>query len=365
MRLTPMPFARLLLPLLSGLLLAPQAQAAPLDDALAAMARADDESYLQARSAALSLTTLTEVQARRAALEVNDKTWQKAIALATLEAHLSPGAFDALHHSQGLDPAHYLKARRAEPAVARELSRANVHVGALAETLLKTADDFPFADDSSYPDGHRRSLATLRAKEESALRAGLITALARSGDRAAPFVLRDVLRRPRFGDGRLQAAVMMGVATDDVVFAFDALQGTLATTDDDAFRAAIAVGLGKVRSSPSITTLAALARDDASREVRVAALRGLGALGSAWGLKAGEHDDAAKLRADASGTLVTLLSSASTRQERDAVVDALGMVADEGSLPRLRALQSASDAELAAAARHAERRVQRSLRRRR
>lgn len=303
----------------------------------------------------------------------SDASWREdVVADAALARQTHPSAVERLRALEGLDPDRYLALRRPEPEVARELlrlvERGVVPAALLAELSLELdVDDarYPFSTAERFPKRAAADVERLMAMERAQLRAGLLLTLGDVRYPGAFYLARaSLLDEKRALEQRRVAAVALGKTRDARAVA---LLSRVAL-DERApleLRTSALAGLAHVRSLDSVRALEGAVRVGGEPALLRAAALSLGNAGSAWALRAERVTDADAIRARASSALVDLLERSGDAHVTSAVVDALGMVAHAPTSERLRAL--AADERASAALReragHAERRLERALRR--
>lgn len=327
---------------------------------------------------ALAFSTASLAQAgSAAALEerVANSEWSDASWRADLDAEAElarlthPDADERLSRLDGLSPERYLARRRPEPEAAREITRlvrdGVVPAALVADLFVEGVSRYPFSSAERFQKKPAAEVERLRRMEREQLNAGLLLALGDSRHASAVFVSREAFiddKRPM--EERRVAALALGKTRD--ARAVTALSAV--ALDEKAsldLRTAALAGLAHVRSLNAVTTLGQASRTASDPTLQRAIAISLGASGSAWALANVASDDAVAMRSAASAALVDLLERASEPKAASAVVDAIGMVADESAKSRLRAIMDDGrrPAALRERAARAERRLERALRR--
>lgn len=303
-------------------------------------------------SLAQGRVTTPELQQRAEKSAWSEASWRADLDVAAdLARRTHPDAPAKLEKLQGLQPERYLAFRRPEPEVARELTRlvkqGDVPAALLAELLVEGVEGYPFSTRERFVKRTAEEADRLMRMERTQLRAGLLIALGASAHPSAPFVTASlVVDERRSLEERRVAAVALGKTGHARALAV--LKGL--ALDEKApvdLRAAAFAGLGHVRTLDGVTTLAELSRRATDPVLQRAAALALGASASPWAIRGEAPGTADDLRSVASTALVDLLERADDRHVSGAVVDALGMVAHESVLPRLRALATGGRSTLA------------------
>lgn len=344
---------------------AQQSDTSELDRHLATMRTASGEEYVAARVQLVGLG-----DAARATLEkrLQSATWTEAswndLAVATIaHAHLAhPDVVSRVAKLEGLDPTHYLARRHPAPECARELKALGAHaVGPLLELYLKTFERYPFTTPATVPAAARgRKADDLAREERSALRQGIVTALAETRHPAALFVCKAVARdAAEDAAARLQAAEGLGtIGTKASLQELTALHADAATPAE--VKLAALRGAARVPTADACAFLEGRLASGSADERHQAAVA-LGAFGSAHGWQARGAEmqktgDALRLRA--ATKLVDAIRTADAQAPADALVDALGMIAHPDSVAALEAVANdarVSDANRAVAQQALER----------
>lgn len=303
--------------------------------------------------------------------EWTSASWRADLdAAAELARATHPSAAERLLRLEGLQPERYLARRRAEPEVARELTRLVrqdvVPAALVAELLMGGSGRYPFSSQDRFGKKSPADVEKLMRMEREQLTSGLLLALGDSRHESAFFVTRAVLlddKRP--AAERRVAAVALGKTRDA-----RAVTTLAAVTNDEKgsaeLRTAAIAGLGHVRSLAAVTSLGELSRTTTDVTMQRAAALALGNNASVWTLGGVDRGVAERMRVEASTALVDLLERTGEPQVASAVIDALGMVAHESAKTRLSAI--AADGRrpdaLRERATRAERRLDRALSRR-
>lgn len=281
----------------------------------------------------------SELAGRVAAARWTEESWRADAAAAITLAHEErPEAASLLARLPGLQPERYLEARRPEPEALRDLRALlrdqRVDAPHLAELLLDARERVPTSTLADFPARFRKEAPHLIAEERAALKDGLLLALAGTGHPIAPFAIREVALDERTAPRhRSVAAAALGQTRSDL--ALPVLERLLAE-GDVVVREGAVIGLGKLASPSSVARLAALARDPAAKDVRVTALAALGRAGSRSLHGAAPSRLGDEVREAAALGLIDALAAASDEREVQAAIEALSVVAHEGSRAVLR-----------------------------
>lgn len=291
-------------------------------------------------------------------------TWQRDLAAAADEARAeNPAAWTRLHKLEGLRPEVYLRKRRPEPNVERELaqlvSRGEVPAALIAALLVSGLDDYPVSSRGDFPDHVKGQETALIARERDQLEDGLLLALGASGHPSAPFVvaswLDDAERDPAH---RRIAAIALGKTGSEL-----AVSRLVRLAQNEKLptqvRTGALQGLGHVRTPAALDALLGSLAAGGATPLRVATAAAVGQCASSW--VKGVSDP---MRERAARGLVDALVENDDRRVAGAVVDALAVVQHPGSLELLAAAQRAHTApDVTARLARAERRLTRALRR--
>ena len=241
---------------------------APLDGALDRLQQTEGASYLEARQA-LAQPALREQLAQRVAQARYDhRSWRSdALVEAALIWATQPEVAQRALTLRGVDPRFYRTQRKLQPVVGQELIRAQVPAAVLVELYTKTFDQYPWTDRAAYPATDSELFGTLRAKEQRALREGILSALSQQEHPAAEALLASVATDLKV-EWALRATATRGLKTEAPIL--------LALRDPDhrvASSAVVALG----RLPGQTTRLLSLAAQDGLTE---AVVRTLGHRGS-------------------------------------------------------------------------------------
>lgn len=292
-------------------LLAITALAAPLPSRLIALDDLNGSAYVTARDAYLAQLRDPDAakELERAITECpwDSESWRYGVVAEAIASRIvDPDVDRAFDHLRGLDPQHYLHRRRPEPEVTRELTSARLPAAVLIERFLKTLDLLPPSDPSRFPPAVSPGLVAHHQREErEALATGLLVAIGRSGHRAAPFVLRDVVISASAPSiQRRVAATWLGAS--QAVLAGPALR-VLTGSHDDGLVIAGLTGASRLHNEEGLAILLDSWNRSGALETRRAALLGLGGFASARAWVSHEHPGAPAIRQRAASALVTAL----------------------------------------------------------
>jgi len=310
--------------------------------------------------------------AASAAPAYSASSWERDLADDAARARADrPDAWAKLHKLEGLRPTVYLKKRRPEPEVARELGelvrRDEVSAVMLASLLVGGLDDYPLSAAADFPPSAKAQHGELVALERTQLEDGLMLALGASQHPSAPWVAVGVLADDSRALARRRiAAIALGKTRSPLA----ARRLGRIASDEKAplvLRTAAMQGLGHVRTPAALAALTTRVRAGGDREVRISAVTSLGQAASSWALAKEAREVSEAMRADATATLVSVLASGDAASTDDkavhrAALASLGVVAHPSALPLLvAATQAARDDAARTRLSRAHRRLERVL----
>ena len=232
--------------------------------------------YADARDAlaadARAVAAMREVLATTA---YDAQNWLRLVLMEAVVMHATRrGDAHSLRHLEGLDPEHYLRRRRPEPSVARELRQMYDSAPLMIELFLKELDTYEW------------SSAEAAAMERHALADGLLLAVGRSRHPSAVFFLAEVVAGGCECCASCATAILALGDTGAPEAVPVLLEAAAAAADGgDTERQAIALNaLGRIRRAETWPHIKA-ALSHADPIVRTAAVRSAGAFGSQrlWG----------------------------------------------------------------------------------
>lgn len=299
---------------------------------------------------------------RVAASRYSADSWRQDVVAAFALARITqPVALDVLERLPGLQPEYYLEARRPEPTALRDLrglrAQGRLHDVSVAEVLWKTRGAVKLSSAADFPAAEQTHFDDWSAAEYGALLDGLIMLLGESEERAAHFVLRDVLQDDSFAvRHRALAASALGQTGSEIAEAPLLLAGS---DGPDRLRHGALMGLGRLGSENAIAHLRShLSAENKSGDFRVV----VSALGRAGARGAGSRSqsDANRVNpAEIALALVDALALAHDARDVQATIEALCVVGDASALPAL--AKAAAGSEDVARYEQAERRLRRTL----
>ncbi len=306
-----------------------QAQAPAETDGLTRMADAKGAEYVEARQALITRVGVLAELDKTLEARWSDESFTK-LAMATIaRSHIArPDLVEKVNHLRGLDASFYKERRRPDPEASSELRRFGADaVGPMLELYLKTFDGYGFSKDD----------AEKAAKEKTALRVGIVIALSQSGHPSAFFVCREVARNASEEEG-VRSQAIEGLGDIGTREAFAELTRIFADREgiNENLRLAAVRGVGAVPSATALDFLKErLASENASE--RRTAVVSIGQLGSNWAWDA--RGEAAKatgdgIRRDAAAALVGAIGKLG-EECGDQIIEALATVAHESSIELL------------------------------
>jgi hypothetical protein len=272
-----------LLTIVSGALqpIAAHANAKDVGPQVERMLVSGGEAYVAVRDSLLSnASTTQEIQELANGLHWSDSSWQKDAMIYILQTRMdSPEVFSRLNHLRGINPSVYLKWRRAEPALAREIVKGEYHPAALIELYLKTQHAYPYAERSAYGQRNDDTFIRLRGLEEVALAGAMLAGLAHSQHPAATHVLMDAAKNASTGALQELAISLLGKVRTPLAFA--TLKEMVADPSlRTARRQAAVLAVGQYRDQAAVQVLGTLLKPDRQKELRRSAIKALGDAGS-------------------------------------------------------------------------------------
>lgn len=187
---------------------------APLDGALDRLQQAEGASYLEARQALAQPALREQLTQRVAKARYDHRSWRSdALAEAALIWATQPELAGRALTLRGVDPRFYRTQRKLQPIVGQELIRANVPAPVLVELYTKTFDQYPWTDRAAYPATDSELFRTLRAREQRALREGILSALSEQEHPAAEALLASVATDSKV-EWALRATATRGLKTE-------------------------------------------------------------------------------------------------------------------------------------------------------
>lgn len=265
------------------------AQPSSIAALLQRMRDSEGTAYIRARAAALR-----RLEANPQALSEWRKnagpasSWRLRLLADVVRWHRdAPQRARALRALRGLNPRVYLRRRRPEPQVGREIRERFADAAPLlAEVYLKTRDRYPFAPPQHYPETlAAERLKELRSLEKKRLAEGLLVGIAASKHPASTPLLREILRsRERPAERRALAAVLLG-RRDHTASGAARTASMLARLArqpgvPDTVRMAAVRSLGMLQRPEALDVLLALLQDPGADALQRHIVGALGLLGS-------------------------------------------------------------------------------------
>lgn len=303
---------------------------------IAELAHSNGQQYVSLREQVLAQANFSSWVAAQ-----EPRGWQEAVLLEALSLRAGdPTVEEPLQRLQGVNPTYYLRYRRPEPVVGRELLTLQLPAAILIERYQKTFALHPLHQ-ASYP-AHLSSaqVEQLADQERLAMRSALLFAVGKSGHRwAAPF-LASVAQNPE-ADLVLRSIAARSIG-DTQSGQADTYLRQLLDSEDLAVVTGAVQGAGKLRQASALGLLEQALNGASSTEVRQAALMGLAGYANArtWRgsqVKAVEQD---RLRQGAATALANAVTRAWAPSVRAALVQALAAAAHPSLTPALQAIEA-------------------------
>lgn len=328
---------------------------------LSLAAHAEGDAYEQAIQVLVRSYAQT-LPARVNASQFTNESWREdAVAAFALARLTQPAALEVLAQLPGLQPHQYLEARRPEPTALRDLralrSQGRLHDLAVAEVLWKTRAGVSLSKPEDFPAAERKHFDGWHDTEYGALVDGLVMILGQSDERAAHFVLLDVMQNESFEvRHRALAAGALG-QTGAAIAELPLLQAS--GDASERLRHGAWMGLGRLGSANAVAHL----RSQLSVHAKTADFRVIvSALGraGAQGARAGVNGREARAdRAEIAIALVDALAFAKDSRDVTATIEAICVVGHEAALPALQ--RAATQGQHGERYLQAERRLRRAL----
>ena len=283
--------------ILAGLLATSSALAGQLEETLSeAWVTGQGDSYFQSQNSLLNNTqaALTWVKGSHEQSAYDAETWVNLVVREATSLRVQQAqAVDRLYHLNGLRSENYLRWRRPEPAVLRELKPMRHLAASMMELYHLGFDSYPWSGPA------------YEKSERVALQMGLLHAIGESDHPARVFFLSDVVESG-FSSRAVRLSAVSALAKTGEPSALHILAGMLEESQhDDELWAWLAGSLGHIRlleTWPLVESLLA----DATPSVEKASLASVRLLLSRWHWdgRAGELDT---LRSKVTPVLVKLL----------------------------------------------------------
>ena len=292
-------------------------QALPTGALIEGLLDKDGHAYEQAREELLGRRDLVDLS--RESLEATTyrrSTWRRLVLTEALAMHLThQEEAIRLRNLEGLDSGRYLRHRAPVPSAARELRRLRHVAPLMIELFLKGMETY----DWSGPATAEREAATLRRD--------LLLAVAQSGHPASVHFLTDVVES---GCSCCEscAAAVSALGETGALSTLPVLLRVMGEARRNSDVEGYATAVRALGGIPHAEVWPYIEAELNGPEplVRVAAVRGAAAYGSAWHWRA-DAAQAARIRAVVGSSLVDALSQAEDEEQLVAVLESLGLVA--------------------------------------
>jgi len=281
--------------------------------------------YFQVQNELLDSESTVEDLAKslRDDFDYDRETWARlVVAEATLLKLKNALEVQRLYGLQGLLSENYLKWRRPEPAVLRELKR--------MPNLTASMMELYHVGFSSYP----WSGPAYEESERLALQMGLLHAIGESNHPARVFFLADIVES-RFSSRAVRLSAVSALAKTSEGEALQVLSGLMTESqNDEELRAWIAGSIGHIRVVGSWNLIEEFLVDP-SKKVQSAALGSVRLLLSRWHWD-GRDAELARLQKQATPALVSLLEAESMDSKHSSIGETLSLVGGPMVLESLR-----------------------------
>jgi|GEM_PF-3212051 len=241
-----------------------------------------------------------------------------------------------------LKPQEYLKLRRPEPNVIRELCELSKEaVPIFIEVYEKTFSLYKFTE--TLPEGFDGDVKSLRDSEQKALKVGIVVALGRLKDKRAYHFLAELMKRAAEDeDIRATAAESIGLIHAEGTVSF--LSEFLSSDDEnEKLRIGAALGLANEASEEALDVLLEnLKKAEEKEPVRKAVAKALGLLASTW-RPSSDKEKAEELRLRAEEALLMLLEKGSDEGVLEEVGISIVMLSNQQTLDKLKNIAETTD----------------------
>lgn len=330
--------------LLIGTLFADQTtDKAEIDRLMGEMEKATGEDYTKLRNRLLGL--LKDISyLEKVAKEENwtKENWRKAFYASVLLAWRKRGEVcRKCYDLKGLNPEFYLKKRRPEPEVVRELvALGKDAVPIMLEIMLKTLPTYEFTE--RLPEGYSGDVDELRNAEKRALKVGIVAALGMLKDERVHHFLVELLGSEDDADVRAAAAKSIGrIGAEGAV---SVLSERLSDEGESKkVRCGAALGLGFTGKSEALDALIKQLEKKESESSREIA-KALGFLVSRWQNKE-DTDEMERMRKRAIDALLSLLQGKRSKATVREALYSLARIGDEETVKRMEALLKETDGQ--------------------
>lgn len=252
-------------------------------------------------------------QSIRAASGYDSNTWaNQVIAEATLLKAKRSEAVERLYRLEGLRAEYYLKWRRPEPAVLRELKKMPDLTASMMELYHVGFNSYPWSGPA------------YEGAERLALQMGLLHAIGESSHPARAFFLADIVES-RFSSRAVRLSAVSALAKTGTQEALDILAAMQPEAGhDEELRAWLAGSVGHIREVASWNLIEDFL-NDSSTKVKSAAMGSIRLLLSRWHWGSREQD-LAMLRKKVTPVLVALLEVDELSTKHSSIGETLSLV---------------------------------------
>ena len=249
----------------------------------------------------------------RVASDYDSKTWvELVIAEATLLKGKSPDSVERLYQLEGVRAEYYLKWRRPEPAVLRELKKMPELAASMMELYHMGFNSYPWSGPA------------YEGAERLALQMGLLHAIGESEHPARVFFLTDIVES-RFRSRAVRLSAVAALAKTGSPEALEVLVGMLPEAEkDEELRAWLAGSVGHIRVANAWGLIERFFSDP-SRKVQSAAMGSTRLLLSRWHWS-GREQELALLRKQVTPVLVGLLEVDEPHRSLETIGETLSLV---------------------------------------
>jgi hypothetical protein len=289
--------------------------AGPGDSLVKSWVSGEDTLYSHYQNYILSNETNLEewAESMRAAEGYDSNTWRnQVIAEATLLKSKRADSVENLYHLEGLRSEQYLKWRRPEPAVLRELKKMPELAASMMELYHMGFNAYPWSG-PAYEDAERL-----------ALQMGLLHAIGESNHPARVFFLADIVES-RYSSRAVRLSAVSALAktgSKDALEIFVSMQPE--SENDEELRAWIAGSVGHIRDIASWELVAGFL-SDSSAKVQSAAMGSIRLLLSRWHWD-GRSQELNMLRQEVTPVLVGLLEAEELTMRNSTIGETLSLV---------------------------------------
>ena len=306
------------------------------------MKEATGEEYLKVRDELMKMEvddSFLEGLAREE--EWTEETWRDAFCAAVVllwkkNRELCQRCYDL----RGLKPDFFLKKRRPEPEVVRELVALGRDAAPIMlEIMLKTFQFYKFTEKAVGGYDAKK----LRDMEEKALKVGIVAALGMLKDERAHHFLVELLRSGEDADVRAVAAKSIGRIGGEG--AVSVLSERLSDSDEsEEVRCGAALGLGFTGKREALDALLKQLEKEESENVCKEIAKALGFITSRW-QRAEDEDEMERMRELAVDALLTLLDEKRNKATVKEALYTLVRVGDERTVKKMETLLERTEKE--------------------